>query len=632
MSLPRTLANLLILGWICILPATAQQTTQEEKGGFGGDYEQLEPGQKKVVDDWFRRFNEIAEQHLKPAEGYNRISTSVKTTFDAVTHALLGTQLTNESGDSLGTALDLVAQVETVRGKVRGARGDRQFRMYVGLKPNALEILKECQEFSRGGDNTIFHKGYPINYRQQGGVPSIQFSVSGDEKRADIDVDYRSSKFPVGLFNGHLSSSNSDVRAGNNDQRHNNRWAGLNNWWRSLFGLPVQEVAQEPEEKDHRLIPEFPRVKGKSKPVEAVYDFLNSWLVEQQPNLAAAYFSDRVFACLELKQGEAVDRGMAPFILLKGMRAVNKELGKRSSLKGTIVGVRLKDPELKVVEQPHNGQFVLFDVPNNVAATFECANRLHPEEALRKRTPPKRYGKYFGAVFKIEAPRGSSEVIALLWTKEKRYWKLVSYEVEVVPGFDDVPDLTQASAPLPAVKLETVDGDPALIRATRDFHQKWLVKKRYRKALNYLAPACYGCVNLFLEEGQEKVTTAEQAKKSLLNGLKEIGDLVGKVRGLGEAIETIDPQVSYIKLVEHDHKDAFLLANIPDWMAEAGDCAKRAAGAKFPENYQGPHVFGSYYGTGFQLKQVSGDPAVLYLLWAKVDGDWKITAYDLVTP
>ena len=88
MSLPRTLANRLILAWICILPATAQQTTQEEKQVFGGDYEQLEPEQKKVVDDWFRRFNEIAEQHLKSEEGYNRISTSVKTTFDAVTHAL----------------------------------------------------------------------------------------------------------------------------------------------------------------------------------------------------------------------------------------------------------------------------------------------------------------------------------------------------------------------------------------------------------------------------------------------------------------------------------------------------------------------------------------------------------------
>ena len=37
-------------------------------------------------------------------------------------------------------------------------------------------------------DNTVFHKGFPINYRQNGGTPSIQFSLSTDKTRADIDV------------------------------------------------------------------------------------------------------------------------------------------------------------------------------------------------------------------------------------------------------------------------------------------------------------------------------------------------------------------------------------------------------------------------------------------------------------
>ena len=66
-------------------------------------------------------------------------------------------------------------------------------------------------------DNTVYHKGYPTCYRSKPSVPSIQVSATRDKTRADVDVDYKSSGFPKGLVNGHLSSSNSDVRAGRND-------------------------------------------------------------------------------------------------------------------------------------------------------------------------------------------------------------------------------------------------------------------------------------------------------------------------------------------------------------------------------------------------------------------------------
>ena len=43
------------------------------------------------------------------------------------------------------------------------------FGFYVVLKPDAREILGKSQQFQRKGDNTIFHKGYSINYRGSGG-------------------------------------------------------------------------------------------------------------------------------------------------------------------------------------------------------------------------------------------------------------------------------------------------------------------------------------------------------------------------------------------------------------------------------------------------------------------------------
>ena len=401
----------------------AQETGQRQ---FGGTYDLLEPEQRRLIDDWVRRFNVVTDRDTPPDVLYNVIRLSTRTTFDAVTHALITTPLTDASGQSLGTALDLVEYLETIKGKVKGERGDRQFRMYVVLKPDAKEIIKKSQEFKRGADNTFYHKGYPINYRQTGKIPSIQISMAREGNRADIDVDYRSSGFPQALFNGHLSSSNSDVRAGNNHQRHVNRWGeGLQAWWQGLFGLPVRvsedDVSQE-------IVPQQPPA-GKLKLQAAVHDFLNLWLVEGAVNVAMSYISDRAYECLQLEQEEPLDRGMAPVILMKGMGAVHETLGEISSLEDATVGVRLNHPELKVVENKHHAQFVLYDVPTDVAASFECINRTKAVAQTAAKAD-RRYGEYYGSIFYIGGPvRG--ETVALLWAKESGYWKIISYETEV---------------------------------------------------------------------------------------------------------------------------------------------------------------------------------------------------------
>ncbi len=165
------------------------------------------------------------------------LSLSTKTTFDAVTHALMTTALTDASDQKFGDGLSLIERVDTVKGEVSGTSSDRQFRLYVRLTPNAREMLERSREFKRGIDNTVYHKGYPINYREQKGAPSIQVSIALDGRLADVDVDYRSSSFPGVLFNGHLSSANSDVRAGDNAERHAGRWSGFQNWWRGFFGM-----------------------------------------------------------------------------------------------------------------------------------------------------------------------------------------------------------------------------------------------------------------------------------------------------------------------------------------------------------------------------------------------------------
>ena len=77
-------------------------------------------------------------------------------------------------------------------------------------------------------------------------------------------------------------------------------WTGFGNWWRSIFGVSLKEddIKDEESKAERYAIPRLPRA-GKGKPEEAVYDFLNSWLVEQQPNQAVAYISPRAYSCIE---------------------------------------------------------------------------------------------------------------------------------------------------------------------------------------------------------------------------------------------------------------------------------------------------------------------------------------------
>ena len=225
---------------------------------FKGTYDQLKPQQKALIDEWYAEYDKMTGEKDPPSD-YDTLSLSTRTTFEAVTHALMNTELTDKSAHSLGNALTLVGSIETVNGKIPRARGDLQFRMYVLLKPDALSRLKESSEFFRDRDNTVYHHGYPLNYRQAGGAPSIQISMAKDGRHADIDVDYRSSSFPAALFNGHLSAANSDVRAGDNTQRHLQRWQGLTDWWRDLFGLSGNEDVPDNAAQDNGDIPAIPR-------------------------------------------------------------------------------------------------------------------------------------------------------------------------------------------------------------------------------------------------------------------------------------------------------------------------------------------------------------------------------------
>jgi hypothetical protein len=126
--------RLILIEILALLALSIDAGTQNTRGAatdVGGGYDSLVPQQRALIDDWMKRFSATIHKQVDPRQTYDNLPLSTKTTFNAVTHALISTQLTGESGRGLGSAIQIVAKLDTVRGEVLGARGDEQFRVYV---------------------------------------------------------------------------------------------------------------------------------------------------------------------------------------------------------------------------------------------------------------------------------------------------------------------------------------------------------------------------------------------------------------------------------------------------------------------------------------------------------------------
>jgi hypothetical protein len=600
---------------------------------FGGTYEALNPQQKKLMDEWYADYNKLTGDHASPTE-YNQYSLSTRTTYEAVTHALMTTQLTDQSGKPMGSALDLVEAIEAINGKVPRARGDLQFRMYVVLKAGAVKKLKESQEFFRDRDNTVYHKGYPLNYRQDG-TPSIQFSMAKDGRHADIDVDYRSSRIPQGLFNGHLTAANSDVRAGNNTQVHLQRWQGLMDWWRSLFGLP--SATDDPNEDVLAGdVPPVPR-KGDGKLEDAVQDFLQAWLVEGKPEVAASYFSTRSFSCLAeygANSGKIVNAGNAPYVAAKHLGNISKSIGKVRATGHAVQPASLTGRDIKPMKHAYMATFVLYQVTNQVGLDYECDPDAAYEEQEKARAAKNEgtLGTYYASVFGLRNDKSKSDAITLIWTKEDRYWKVVAWEVEGEGSRPGIGRDTRVANAAERTAKRKVTVDPAVVQASHDFLHTWLVNDDYGKASSYLSQKCNACVDLFLPEGEKPPSGQEQYLTYIRETLNKVAQRVGKVELLNEALEPVKPAHEDLRMVEHADERAYTLVAVPDELASSLECEKRSKKHPYAGDETAKKVYGNYYATMFAFRTPGEHSAALTLLWGKDSGQWKILSYELVTP
>jgi len=595
---------------------------QQPPRRFGGAYSELDERRQQLVNDWVARFVKVTGQRMDARAFYDDLlSLSTKTTFDAVTHALMTTPLTDGSGQTFGDGLSLVERVDTVKGETPGTSSDHQFRMYVRLIPNGREMLNRSREFKRAIDNSVYHKGYPVNYREQQGSPSIQVSIALDNRQADVDVDYRSATFPVMLFNGHLSASNSDVRAGDNAERHAARWSGFQNWWRSFFGVGLAKAPDTPDTAAALVLPKIPRAGKKNVHVMA-HDFLQAWLVEGNAVAAMGYVSERAYACIaqDTPDPSAFDRGLAPFQILVNLKAAHDAIGPHASLAGLTTGVPLRMPGLKAVQQPDQALFSVYEVRDDVAARFDCASRMTPGAAT---TRPGAAGNHFGTVFRIAGSRKDAS-IALLWAKENGYWKIVSWQAEPEP--DRIP---AEDAP-PQPRVERIKADLTLVHAAKSLLESWLIRKDYDTAFRYLSARSYACYDLARGPGAPPSTSNDDTGRKLRASLERVGQWVGPAGRLEGIVEAVEPRHAAIRVMDQPYSNVFSLTSFPTALAAVIECDARAHGGVLPDPM--PLDYGEAFGMTFRFRTQAGEPPVLRLLWRKEGDAWRITSYDVELP
>ena len=591
---------------ICPLLVAAALSAQAPSGS---SYVQLRPQQQKLVNAWIAEYNKITRKQLDP-KSYDSLPLSTRTTFDAVTHALLNTPLTNAAGKRPGTALDLVQLVEAAHGQIPEVRGDRQFRLYVKLKPGALDRLYQSREFKRGKDNTVYHIGYPINFRQQGGTPSIQISVTRTGRRADIDVDYRSSRGPVALVNGHLTAANSDVRAGKNSVKHASRWNGFENWWRDLLGLfapPKETIAVALDTP----IAVQPRIKDSEPLEEAVADHFQTWLVDGAPEKALPYISIRSYACLaEFQTGEDIDSGLATLRILEHMRKGLAAYGKSADLTEVIQAVPLQAPGARPVKNSREKLFTLERLTPEAARQLDC--RVRQNLTLAEAIPDSVYEEAYGAVTRLIREKGAPTYLTQVWTKEEGYWKIITWEI----GHPFEKPETRAVTAVASTAAKPAAGfvpDPALLSGLGQFFDLWIGQRQYAAAGAFFAPEASAC---------------EDVGGSPAEFLKSIGQLLPKKGAVADLISAVPFGHDHMREVAHPASKQYLLARVSDELAGMSEC--NAAGPLRSEGQKAPTFRQNRFQTIFRLGKGAGTPASVRLQWAKRGADWRITSADIV--
>jgi len=268
--------------------------------------------------------------------------------------------------------------------------------------------------------------------------------------------------------------------------------------------------------------------------------------------------------------------------------------------------------------------FSYYSLPPDVLDQYTCP----PPEGYRTVKLSARGDEHFGTYLQIVGPHGESHELKLIWTEESGYWKIRSIYLGPDTHPSDLPDTRQVAESTSKSPLHP-EGNPELVAAASDFLTQWFVKRDFDTAEGYFERHCHDCTNVFLEEGQDHHQTPEEARAHIREALQVIAEAVPPSDRLEAMLEASQPWHEEVFLIEHPNQSAFTLADVPETVAQPLMCQHRTEhGAIHPA--LPPHE-GDVYLSSFHLRNGLLHPPILFLLWARVEGNWRVISYHVET-
>ena len=108
-----------------------------------------------------------------------------------------------------------------------------------------------------------------------------------------------------------------------------------------------------------------------------------------------------------------------------------------------------------------------------------------------------------------------------------------------------------------------------------------------------------------------------------------IAESVSQSNSLESMLEASKPWHEEVMVIEHPQESAYTLASIPESVAQPLMCVHRTEHAVIHPALP-PHEEDVYL-SSFHLRTGMLHPPILFLLWAEVEGEWKVVSYHVET-
>ena len=171
------------------------------------------------------------------------------------------------------------------------------------------------------------------------------------------------------------------------------------------------------------------------------------------------------------------------------------------------------------------------------------------------------------------------------------------------------------------------------MRASHEFLYSWLVADNFDHTSAYFSERSYNCVSDYLPSDQRAPSTSNEYAAYIRSAMTSVGQDVGPVQHLRDAMEPVQPKHDDLRIVHHTDEGAYTVIAVPDHLADLFLCDKESSQHPYDATADPKRsIYGNYYAILFSLRTPSEHSAALTLLWAKENQKWKIIGYEVLAP